>query len=200
MASEGRIGSHYDTKWLPKIRFVGANDAASSTGCLLEIARVLSQIQLGRDVAVVFFDGEEAFERYSEKDGLYGSRHLASTLKDGGSLRHLKGVIVLDMIGDKDLKITIAAGGDPGLSRAIFEAAEALGWRDHFALMSTALTDDHEPFQKEGVPSIDLIDFNYGPDNAFWHTPQDTLENISPRSLEIAGKTVLKMLEQTDGR
>src|SRR3989338_508798 len=188
------LASHYDTKWLPDIRFIGANDAGSSTGCLLEIARVLSTVRSGRDFAFVFFDGEEAMNDYTDKDGLYGSRRLAADLKAGGLLVHVRAVILLDMIGDKDLKIAIPTG-DPALTQAIFEASEALGWRDHLGLMEAPLLDDHHPFQVEGVPCIDLIDFDDGPANSYWHTNRDTIDKISPKSLEIVGKTVLKMLE-----
>ena len=189
------LASHYDTKWLPGERFVGANDAGSSTGCLLEIARVLSTVRSShRDFVFVFFDGEEAFGEYTEKDGLYGSRRLASEMKVNGSLRRLRAMILLDMIGDEDLKVTIPTG-NPALVKAVFDASEALGWRDHFSLGDVPMLDDHHPFEAEGVPCADLIDFNYGPQNSYWHTRQDTLDKISPQSLEIVGKTVLKMLE-----
>jgi hypothetical protein len=188
------LASHYDTKWLPKMHFVGANDAASSTGCLLEIARVLSRVRSGRDFAVVFFDGEEAFLEYTKHDGLFGSRRLSSDMKADGSLDRVRALILMDMIGDADLKLTIPTG-DPGLSRAVFEAAESLGWRDHFSLMGAPLIDDHHPFALLGVPAIDLIDFEFGPGNSHWHTEEDTIEKVSPQSLEVVGKTVLKLLE-----
>ncbi len=193
------LASHYDTKWLPKIRFMGANDAGSSTGCLLEIARVLSAIRPDRDFVFVFFDGEEAMDDYTDKDGLFGSRRMAAEMRADGSLAHVRAVILLDMVGDKDLNITIPHG-DPSLARAVFEAAETLGWRDHFALMEGPMLDDQYPFQLEDVPSIDVIDFDYGPANSYWHTGQDTLDKISPGSLEIVGKTVLKMLEDMENR
>jgi len=188
------LASHYDTKWMPQIRFVGANDAGSSTGCLLEIARVLSKVRSKMDYVFVFFDGEEAFVGYVGNDGLYGSRRMAGELKTGGSLARARAMILLDMIGDHDLKVAMP-NGDPTLIRAVFEAAQDLGVRDQFALMGAPLTDDHLPFQAEGVPSVDLIDFEYGPSNAYWHTEQDTLDKVSPKSLEIVGQTVLKVLE-----
>jgi Zn-dependent M28 family amino/carboxypeptidase len=189
------LASHYDTKWLPKIRFVGANDAASSTGCLLEIARVLSTTRSKCDFAFVFFDGEEAFDEFTAKDGLYGSRQLAAEMKSDGSLARIRAMILLDMVGDRELKLTIPTA-DPQLLKAVFDASEALGFREHFTLLGTVLLDDHHPFQLEGVPSIDLIDFQFGPNNAYWHTDRDTIDRLSPRSLEVVGKTVLKMLEE----
>lgn len=188
------LASHYDTKWFENLRFVGANDAGSSTGCLLEIARVLSRTGAGCDFAFVFFDGEEAFREYTEHDGLFGSRRLAGDMKADGSLARVRALIVLDMVGDTDLKISIPTG-DAALSKAVFEAAESLGWRDYFSLMGAAIMDDHHPFAVQGVPAIDLIDFQFGPGNAHWHTSEDTLEKVSPQSLEVVGKTVLKMLE-----
>jgi len=189
------LASHYDSKWLPQMRFIGANDAGSSTGCLLEIARVLSEVRSSRDFVFVFFDGEEAMRDYSSSDGLFGSRRLSSDMKAAGSLAHLRAMILLDMIGDKDLKITFPLG-DPALAKAAFDASESLGFRDHFSLLGSPMLDDHYPFQMEGIPCIDLIDFNYGPGNSYWHTEADSMEHISAQSLEIVGKTVLKMLEE----
>ena len=193
------IASHYDTKWLPKIRFVGANDAGSSTGCLLEIARVLSTTRSGRDFVFVFFDGEEAFEDYTDKEGLYGSRRLAADMKADGSLARVRAMILLDMVGDHDLKITIPSA-DPSLAKAAFDAAEALGFREHFTLLGTPMLDDHHPFQVRGVPCIDLIDFQFGPGNVYWHTDGDTVDKLSAQSLEVVGKTVLKMLEEISSK
>lgn len=188
------LASHYDTKWMPDEKFVGANDAGSSTGCLLEIARVLSKVRTNREFVFVFFDGEEAMRDYTSSDGLFGSRRLSADMKAAGTLARLRAVILLDMIGDKDLKISMPKG-DPTLARAAFEASESLGFRDHFSLLDSAMFDDHYPFQVEGIPSIDLIDFDYGPGNSYWHTKEDSIEHICPQSLDVVGKTVLKMLE-----
>ena len=192
------LASHYDTKWLPQMRFVGANDGGSSAGCLLEIARVLSEVRL-RNVVFVFFDGEEAMEQYTESDGLYGSRHLASVMGAGDLVSRIRAFILLDMIGDKDLNVMIPAG-DAELTRRVFSAAEKLGTRGYFSLGDAPILDDHAPFQRAGAPCIDLIDFNYGAGNKYWHTDRDTLEEISPKSLGIVGKTVLKLLEDLDVR
>ncbi|MDD2706714.1 MAG: M28 family peptidase [Verrucomicrobiae bacterium] len=189
------LGSHYDTKWFPKQRFVGANDSASSTATLLEIGRILSlnpQALGSTDVTLMFFDGEEAFREYDAADGLYGSRHCAANL--GRDTSRAKAMILLDMIGDRDLNVEISRG-EPGLAAKVLEAARLAGCRDLFSLMDHELLDDHVPFKQRGIPSICLIDFQYGPQNRWWHTPDDSMDKISAESLRAIGKTTLHLLE-----
>jgi Zn-dependent M28 family amino/carboxypeptidase len=198
------LGSHYETKWFQEFEFVGANDAGSSTGALLELARVLAgnRAALRSTICFVFFDGEEAFEKYSATDGFYGSRHLVREWKRDGTLARVKAMILWDMIGDRDLTITIPEDCDPSLTRLVFQAADALGVRDHFGLMRGNMQDDHTAFAAEGVPAVDLIDFEFGSRprlNDFWHTPQDTLDKITARSLQTVGKVTLKTLAELDG-
>jgi len=194
------IASHYDTKWLPKIQFVGANDGASSTGTLLEIARVVAQTKFQPSdsrIKFVLFDGEEAVEEYSSTDGLYGSRHYIAEAKSkskDGKITDIKAMILMDMIGDRDLSVQIPQG-NPELAKRIFNASEALGFRDFFHYMPQPIMDDHYPFFLAGVPAINLIDFEYGPNHRWWHSEEDSLDKISPDSLKIVGQVVLKMLE-----
>lgn len=191
------LASHYDTKWLPEMRFVGANDGGSSTAALIEIARATATARLhpwGCDLEFVFFDGEEATREYSPTDGLHGSRYYVRRAKEDGALGRLRAMLLLDMIGDRDLSVMIPRG-DPDLTRRIFAAATALGLREYFRYSPMPMVDDHMPFALEGVSTTDLIDFEYGPANGWWHTAQDTLDKLSPRSLEIVGQTVLKTLE-----
>jgi len=191
------IASHYDTKWLPKIRFVGANDSASSTAVLLEIARALGETRFeppGFQVELVFFDGEEAIEGYNATDGLHGSRHFVQEAKTQKTLARIQAMILLDMVGDRDLGIQIP-GGDNQLTQRVFKAAQSLGFRDFFYLARGPITDDHIPFVQEGVPAINLIDFEFGPRNRWWHTTEDSIDKISPQSLKIIGQTVLQLLE-----
>ena len=193
------VGGHYDTKWLPQMRFVGANDGGSSTAALLEIARVLSGLPI--DAWIVWFDGEECIKKYDEKDGFYGSLHLTRKLFDQKLLRHIQAAIVLDMVGDKRLQLTIP---DPNkrsapLVQHVFAAAFSLGLRDYVGLMGHEMLDDHMPFVWNGVPAIDLIDFDYGNipgGNNFWHTERDTIENCSPDSLRISGQITLELLRR----
>lgn len=195
------LGAHYDTKWLPQIHFVGANDGASGTAVLLEVARVLAENGFrpaGVDVEFVFFDGEEAYVNYNDGDGLYGSREYVrqwKAAKAKGKSLPIRGMILLDMIGDRSLSIQIPQG-DPSLTRRVFDAAQWLGYREVFHSSSYPIFDDHHPFACEGVPAVDLIDFEYGPDHRWWHTEEDTPDKLSSESLGIVGRTVLKMLEE----
>ncbi|MCC7519354.1 MAG: M28 family peptidase [Verrucomicrobiae bacterium] len=191
------VASHYDTKWLPEIRFVGANDGASSAAALIEIGRAAVAANLrpwGCRLELAFFDGEEAVREYSSDDGLHGSRYYVRHAKESGALARLRALILLDMIGDRDLSALLPRG-DPELTRRIFAAAETLGLRESFRYSEKEILDDHTPFVSEGVPAVDLIDFDYGPANSWWHTAEDTLDKVSARSLGIVGRTVLKALE-----
>jgi glutaminyl-peptide cyclotransferase len=183
--------SHYDTKTFDTIRFVGANDGGSSTGLLIEMARVLAMNRaLAAKIELVFFDGEEAFENFTATDGLYGSRHFAAELRE--SAKNFRGGILFDMVGDKSLQITLSPDSPVDLARNIFAAADALGQREHFTYFGGAITDDHTPINEIGLPMIDLIDFDFLP----WHTAGDTLDKISAESLQIVGRVALYDLVQ----
>jgi glutaminyl-peptide cyclotransferase len=187
------LASHYDTKDLPGIRFVGANDGGSSVAILLEIARVL-QGRVG-DVELAFFDGEECQVEYTADDGLWGSRYFVEDLRAEQAVARVRGLILLDMVGDADLHVTIPSNSSGDLALAIFGAATDLGFRSSFSYRASEILDDHVPFRAQGIPAIDLIDFEYGSApgrNDYWHTAADTLDKLSPRSLEIVGKTVLR--------
>lgn len=191
------LASHYDTKWMPEIRFVGANDGGSSAATLVEIGRVAAAARLrpwGCRLELVFFDGEEAVRAYSPEDGLHGSRYFVRRAKETGALDRIRALILLDMIGDRDLTVLLPRG-NPDLTRRIFAAAASLGVRENFRYSPLEILDDHAPFAAAGVPAINLIDFDYGPSNSWWHTAEDTLDKISANSLAIVGKTVLKALE-----
>jgi Iap family predicted aminopeptidase len=188
------LASHYDTKYMEGIQFVGANDGASSTGLLLELARVLSNEQ--DDLRFVFLDGEEAFVEWSAFDSTYGSRHLARRWKDEGFTRRIRAFILLDMIGDKDLDILNESHSTPWLRELLQDVAKREGLSEILSRAAGAVEDDHIPFLDAGVPSLDIIDLNYGPGNSFHHTAQDTLDKISAESLEKAGRLVLAMLER----
>jgi glutaminyl-peptide cyclotransferase len=176
--------SHYDTKIFDTFRFVGANDGGSSTGLLLELARVLARKPtLAANIELVFFDGEEAVEEFSAVDGIYGSRHFARELAQNGASKSFRGGILLDMIGDRDLKITIPPNSPPNIARDIFASADALKVRDHFTYFDQPVTDDHAPLNAVGIPVIDLIDFRF----SYWHTADDTIDKLSAESLQAVG-------------
>lgn len=176
--------SHYDTKTFDSIRFVGANDGGSSTGALLEMARVLSlHPPLAEKIELVFFDGEEAYDHFTATDGLYGSRYFAQQIKETKTLDRYGGGILWDMMGDRDLTITLAPDSPEELTRGIFTAAEVLKQRDHFTYSTSDILDDHTPLNRIGIPTIDLIDFDYPP----WHTAEDTMDKLSAASLQTVG-------------
>jgi hypothetical protein len=176
--------SHYDTKTFDNARFVGANDAGSSTGVLLELARVLAlRPELASKMELVFFDGEEAYEAFTDTDGLFGSRYFAKQLVAQDKAKLFRGGILFDMVGDKSLTITLPPDSPPELASGIFASSDALKLRKHFTYFDSDITDDHTPLNEIGIPVIDLIDFDYPP----WHTPADTIDKLSAESLRITG-------------
>ena len=187
------VCSHYDTKRFSTIQFVGANDAGSSTGALLELARVLSLApSLAAKVELVFFDGEEALVQFSETDGVYGSRYYARSLRERNRVSQFKSGILWDMIGDKDLTITLSPDSPQPLTQQLLASAEALGLRQHFSYHDRAIWDDHVPLNQAGVPTINLIDFDY----LAWHTADDTLQQLSAESLHKIGAVTLHYLHK----
>jgi Zn-dependent M28 family amino/carboxypeptidase len=188
------LASHFDTKLMEGKKFVGANDGGSSTGLLLELARVLSTSMETLDYWFIFLDGEEAFVDWSSFDSTYGSRHLAKRWKADGTAGRIKALILLDMIGDKNLDIFKDSHSTRWLSDLVWDSAAKSGLMDILSPIRTAIEDDHVPFLDAGIDCVDLIDLNYGPDNSYWHTEADTLDKISPESLEKTGKLVLAVL------
>lgn len=190
--------SHYDTKAGISQDFAGANDSGSSTGLLLELLRVISQADKKRpDIVFAFVDGEECMKSYSSIDGLHGSRHLAQSIVTNQRTKNIKAVIVLDMIGDKDLTVTIPRNSTSELITLLFNAAEDEGVRDRFFLSKGAIIDDHVPFLKAGIPAVNIIDFWFGSrlrSNDYWHTEEDSMDKLSANSLEIVGKVTLRLI------
>ena len=191
------IASHYDTNYpLRNTSFVGANDGGSSSAVLLEFANQLrGKKRDGYSIWLVWDDAEEAIRPDTEidfmSDSLYGIRHLADKWQADGTLRKIRAFLLLDMVGDADLNIDHELSSAPWLEAVIYEAASRLGYQSHFFGRALPMEDDHLPFVQRGVPSADVIDFTYGYNNVFWHTPQDTLDKLSPKSLEIVGATML---------
>jgi hypothetical protein len=183
--------SHYDTKIFDTFRFVGANDGGSSTGLLLELARVLrQQPRLAAKIELVFFDGEEAVDNFTDTDGLYGSRHFAHELVEDGSAKSFRGGILFDMVGERSLDITLPPNSPTKIARDIFASADALKLRNYFTYFDQDITDDHTPLNAIGIPVIDLIDFHYVP----WHTADDTMDKLSAQSLQIVGSVAVYYL------
>jgi glutaminyl-peptide cyclotransferase len=183
--------SHYDTKTFDTGTFVGANDGGSSSGLLVELARVFAKApKLAARLELVLFDGEEAYEAFTETDGLYGSRYFAKQLASTGEAKQFRGGILFDMIGDSSLDVTLPPDSPADLAAGIFASADALHARHAFTYFRGGILDDHTPLNEIGVPTIDLIDFNYPP----WHTVQDTIDKLSPESLRIVGAVATHFL------
>jgi glutaminyl-peptide cyclotransferase len=196
------IFGHYDTNYpLRNTGYVGANDGGSSTAILLEYANQLrGKKRDGCSVWLVWTDGEEAVKTWTDTDSVYGARHLAEKWEKDGTLKKIKALMVMDMIADADLNIDRNTKGAPWLLDLIYAAAERGGYQSHFYARQAPIEDDHVPFFNRGVPSADVIDLDYGYNNVFHHTPQDTMDKLSPKSLEIVGDTILESIRMLDQR
>jgi len=196
------ILGHYDTVYpLRNSGFVGANDGGSSTAILLEYANQLRKKKRdGYSVWLVWTDGEEAVRHWTNTDSVYGARHLAEKWEKDGTLKKIKALMVMDMIGDADLDIARNTKGAPWLLDLIYSAAEREGYQSHFYAQEGPSEDDHVPFFDRGVPCADVIDFDYGYNNVFWHSPQDTMDKLSSKSLQIVGDTILETIHLLDQR
>jgi len=200
------IASHYDTNYpLRNTSFVGANDGGSSSALLLEFANQLrGKTRDGYGIWLVWDDAEEAIkpdgsgglrqEMPFENDSLYGITHLAEKWQADGTLKKIKVFLLADMVGDSDLNIEHDSNSTAWLESVVYEAATRLGYQSHFFARTMAVDDDHIPFVKRGVACSDFIDFDYGYNDVFWHTTQDTVDKLSPKSLEIVGSTMLETI------
>jgi Zn-dependent M28 family amino/carboxypeptidase len=189
------ISGHYDTK--RQANFVGANDAGSSTAAVLELARVLSKAKPEYALWFVFFDGEEAVVSWSAMNGLdntYGSRHFVDRLGRESVLSRVKAMILLDMIGDRNLNVKRESNSTGWLNEIIWSAARRLGHGEQFVEEEHSISDDHLPFLGKGIPAIDIIDFDYGPDNEYWHTSEDRLDKVSGESVKVVCDVVIAAL------
>ena len=191
------LASHFDTKLFREFRFVGASDGASSTAALLELARVLkARPQLPFTIELLFLDGEEATGEWRDPDNTYGSRHYVEVARKTATLKSLRAMILLDMIGDRQLNIRRETNSTPWLTDIVWGMARRLGHHASFISEAMAVEDDHLHFLKAGVPSLDLIDLDY----PAWHTAQDTLDAVSARSLQIVGEVVVAALPEIEAR
>jgi Zn-dependent M28 family amino/carboxypeptidase len=190
------LASHYDTKLFKQFRFVGASDGASSTAALLELGRVLQERKNEFTIELLFLDGEEAVVEWREPDHTYGSRYYVEAAKRAGTLAGIKALVLLDMIGDRNLTLRRDTNSTPWLNEIVWASAAKLGYRSAFLNDVTTVEDDHIPFLSAGVPSVDIIDLDY----AAWHTAQDDLDRVSARSLQIVGDVVLDALPEIERR
>lgn len=197
------LGSHYETNyWLRNTPFVGANDGAATSALLLAIADQLHGKKLeGYSIWIAFLDGEESFTaQWHTNDALWGSRHLAKKLQDDGTSKKVKAFVLADMIGDADLDICRDTNSSPWLEDLLLQAATRLGYQSHFFASTTTVEDDHIPFSRGGMPVLDVIDIDYGYNNSFHHTTQDTVDKLSVESLKISGEVILETIRLINGR
>jgi Zn-dependent M28 family amino/carboxypeptidase len=189
------LSAHYDTK-LFDFPFVGANDGGSSAAWLLEMARATSGLTLENTLEFIFFDGEEAVVEWTDTDSLYGSRYDVERRHRSGSLDQLKALVLVDMIGDKNLNIQRESASTSWLTSLVWDRAHSLGYTREFLNGTQNISDDHLPYLRAGVAAVDIIDFDY----SYWHTPGDTLDKTSGRSLKIVGDVVYFSLPEIDRR
>ena len=202
------LATHYETNyWLRNINFVGANDGGATTGLLLAISDQLRALTTngkkldGYSVWLVFDDGEESIlPTWTDSDSLYGTRHLAAKWATNGTLGRVKAFILADMIGDRDLDIQRESQSTGWLVDLVRQAAKRFGDERYFFKQTMEVSDDHQPFIRRGVPSIDIIDLNYGPNNSYHHTAKDTMDKISAHSLAIDGDVFLETIRLIDQR
>ncbi len=188
------VGSHYDTKLFENNKdvFVGANDGASSSGLLMEMLRVTAESPDLPPYRIrwIWFDGEECIDGYTDNDGLHGSKYYAGYLKKKGEISDCRGVIILDMIGDRDLTVAFPADSPKFLVKQFYQAADKLGYRKYFKMNEKTIIDDHNPFAEKNIPAIDVIDFNF----PAWHTKYDTIDQVAPESLKIVGNVAMNVI------
>jgi glutaminyl-peptide cyclotransferase len=191
------LATHFDTKLERRFRFVGASDGGSSTAAVLELARVLNQRKNPFTIELLFFDGEEAVIDWSGTDHTYGSRHYVESAKKTGTLAGLKALVLLDLIGDRDLRIRRETNSTDWLTDVIWAGAARLGYQRYFVDEEFTIGgDDHFEFLAAGVPSVDIIDLDY----PAWHTVNDDLPAVSARSLQIVGDVVLEAMPAIEKR
>jgi len=191
------LATHYDTKRESRFRFVGASDAASSTAAVLELGRLLKGRQNDYTIELLFFDGEEAVVEWVGNDNTYGSRHYVQAARQNGTLAGLKALVLLDMIGDRNLNIRRESSSTRWLNDVIWASAKKLGYTREFVDEEFAIGgDDHFPFLAAGIPAVDIIDFDY----PAWHTAQDDLDHVSARSLQVVGDVILDAWPQIERR
>jgi glutaminyl-peptide cyclotransferase len=189
------LGTHYDTKRLDD--FVGADDAGSSTGVMLELARLLCAQHNPRPVWIAFLDGEEAVNReWRDPDNRYGSREMAAKLAMSGDLPKVKAFLLADIVGSRTPRFKRESNSTPELTNLFWSTAARLGYSAVFVQDQTAIEDDHLSFSKRNVPTLDIIDLEI----PYWHTPQDTLDKISSKTLAIVGHVFVEGIKQLQAK
>jgi Iap family predicted aminopeptidase len=196
------LAGHYDTNYpLRNTSFVGANDGGSNVGLMLEMASQLrSHPPEGYSIWLLFTDGEEATVAWTDEDSVYGSKHLAKRWSQDGTAAKIKAFLLLDMIGDKDLHLEHDTNSTPWLLDVVTRAGRRVGQQSHFSSRSNMISDDHLPFREVGIPVVDIIDLDYGFDNLYHHTTQDTPDKCSAESLQVVADVVMESIRALNAR
>lgn len=189
------VGAHYDTRRRadqdavdPTAPVPGANDGASGVAILLELARSLALESIPHEIWLTFFDAEDN-GNLDGWDWIAGSSYMADHLTVTPAA-----MLLVDMVGDADQQIYFDHNSHAELSAEVWRTAAQLGYDEHFLPVARyAMLDDHTPFARRGIPSIDIIDFDY----PYWHTTADTADKVSAASLERVGRTLETFLEET---
>jgi hypothetical protein len=190
------LGTHYDTLLVDN--FVGADDAGSSTAVMLELARLLCPQKGKYAVWIAFFDGEEAMKHWSATDSRYGSRQMAARLAASGDIKRIRAFLLADIVGGRTAQFLRESSSNPALIDLVWNTAAKLGYTTLFLNDTTSAEDDHDSFMKRGVPAVDVIgDFVH---NGYWHTPQDSLDKISARTLAYVGNVFLESVKQLQAK
>ena len=191
------LTTHYDSKLIPG--FVGANDGGSSTGVMLEMARLLCARKNALTFWIAFFDGEEAFNfEWEDPDNTYGSRELAARMALSGDLGRMKAMLLVDMVGGRDLTIKRESNSTPWLTDMVWSTAARLGYKNTFVSAESTIEDDHLPFLARKAAAVDIIDLDTPQREGFWHTTADTLDKVSPVSLAIVGHVLIEVVPQLE--
>ncbi len=194
------FAGHYDTKIFHDFTFVGASDGGSSAAFLLELARVLKSRKNPLTMEILFLDGEEAVREWQGNDHTYGSRHYVQAATAAGTLKQIRAMVLVDMIGGRDLMLDRESNSTPWLVDALWKSAAKLGVQDHFSRRPAPIEDDHIPFLDAGVQAVDIIDLNHYAEAGWWHTREDTLDKISANSLQIVGDVLMDALPAIEAR
>jgi glutaminyl-peptide cyclotransferase len=202
------LATHYDTDTIgppPQLRkmsnFVGADDAGSSTGLMLEMARVLCGKPQPATIWIAFFDGEEAFVNWSDSDSVYGSREMAASLAMSGDLQRVKAFVLADLVGGKNFHAKRDSETSQWLQDIVWDTAARLGHKDLFiSEHGDGMEDDHLPWKARKIPTVDIIDLDIAGDVNYWHTEQDSLDKISPKTLQAVGDVIFASLPEVAKR
>jgi glutaminyl-peptide cyclotransferase len=193
------LSTHYDTGAegrVPRDKFLGADDSGSSTGMMLEMARILCKRQNAMSIWIAFFDGEEAYVKWNDTDSTFGSREMAAKLALSGDIKRIKAFLLADLVGGPNLRFKRESNSTKWLTDLVWSTATRLGYQNIFVPEEMEIQDDHIPFLHRNVPCVDVIDL----EQPYWHTLEDSLDKIRARSLAVVGHVFLESIGEIEKR